>query len=105
MYGLYIVFGFVFVGIVVLFAIYYSNAMKMTSYTEARVVSASEQVVRDEKERREETRLVCQYTVRGQDYTIEHTVRGMNAKSYPPGRKVTVWYNPNAPEMAKIKHA
>ncbi|HET6248663.1 MAG TPA: DUF3592 domain-containing protein [Tepidisphaeraceae bacterium] len=103
--GLYIVAGFVFVGIVVLFVIYYSKGMKMTSYTNCTVVQANERVVRDAQERREETHLICKYSVRGQDYTIEHTVRGMNAKAYPPGKELTVWYNPNVPEMAKIKKA
>jgi hypothetical protein len=56
---LYIVAGFIFVGIVIIFAIYYSKTMKMTSYTVGEVVTAQERVVRDERERREETTLVC----------------------------------------------
>jgi hypothetical protein len=103
MSALYIVAGFVFVGIVVLFVIYYSKSMKMTSYTACRVVTAEERVVRDERERREETHLLCTYSVRGEEYKIEHVVRGLNARAYPPGRELTVWYNPNVPQMAKIK--
>jgi hypothetical protein len=101
--ALYIVVALVFVGIVVLFSIYYSKGMKMTSYTAAEVVTAEDRVVRDEHERREETLLVCKYSVRGQEYRIEHILRGRNAKAYPPGRELTVWYNPNVPEMARIK--
>jgi hypothetical protein len=103
MYGLYIVAGFIFIGIVVLFVIYYSKGMKMTSYTTCTVVQADERVVRDERERREETHITCKYSVRGIDYTIQHAVRGLNARAYPPGRELTVWYNPNSPEMSKIK--
>ena len=40
MLPLYIVVGFVFLGIVVLFVIYYSKGMKMTSYTDCQVVKA-----------------------------------------------------------------
>ena len=101
--ALYIVAGFVFVGIVVIFFIYYSKGMKMTSYTNCEVVTSEDRVVRDEHERREETHLVCKYSVRGQEYKIEHTLRGRNAKAYPPGRELTVLYNPNVPEMARIK--
>ena len=85
MYGLYIVAGLVFVGIVVLFVIYYSRTMKMTSYTNCTVVRSEDRVVRDEKERREETHLTCKYSVRGEEYTIAHVIRGLNAKAYPPG--------------------
>ena len=59
--------------------------------------------MRDANERREETHLHLTYNVRGEEYQIEHTVRGLHAKAYPPGREITVWYNPNVPEMAKIK--
>jgi hypothetical protein len=103
MSALYIVAGFVFVGIVVLFVVYYSKAMKMTSYTTSQVVHAEERIVRDEHERREETVIVCKYSVFGKDYEISHVIRGRNAKAYPPGREITVWYNPNEPEMARIK--
>lgn len=101
--ALYIVGGLIFVGVVVLFVIYYSKTMKMTSYTAGEVVRAEERVVRDERERREETTIVCKYSVRGKDYEIEHVVRGLNARAFPPGREMTVWYNPNSPEMARIK--
>ena len=105
MFALYIVGGFIFVGIVIIFSIYYSKGMKMTSYTAGQVVRAEERVVRDATERREETRIVSKYSVRGHEYEIEHVIRGLNAKAYPPGRTITVWYNPNSPEMAKIKQA
>ena len=101
--ALYIVAALVFVCIVILFRIYYSQTMKMTSYTPCQVLRAEDRVVRDETERREETLIVCKYSVRGQEYEIEHIVRGHNAKAYPPGRELTVWYNPNVPEMARIK--
>jgi hypothetical protein len=101
--ALYIVVGFVFVGIVIIFFLYYSKGMKMTSYTNCQVVSAEERVVRDANERREETHLLCKYSVRGEEYQIAHVVRGLNAKRYPPGSELTVWYNPNVPTMAKIK--
>ena len=101
--ALYIVAGLILVGIVVLFTIYYSRTMKMTSYTSCEVVRAEDRVVRDEHERREETFLVCKYSVRGEEYQIEHVIRGHNAKAYPPGRELTVWYNPNVPKMARIK--
>ncbi len=103
MFPLVIVGGFIFVGVVVLFVIYYSRSMKMTSYTDAEVVRAEERVVRDEKERREETAITAKYSVRGEAYQIEHVVQGMKAKIYPTGRKLTVWYNPNNPNMSKIK--
>jgi len=92
----------VFVGIVVLFGIYYSRRMKMTSYTTAEVVRAQERVVRDERERREETVIVCKYLVRGKPYEIESVVRGKNAQRYPAGKKLTVHYNPNVPNMARL---
>ena len=101
--ALYIVAGLVFVGVVILFVVYYSRTMKMTSYTACQVVRAENRVVRDERERREETVLTCKYNVRGKDYEIQHVIRGQNAKAYPPGRELTVWYNPNVPEMARIK--
>src|ERR1700678_436484 len=101
--ALYIVAGLIFVGVVVMFVIYYSRTMKMTSYTACEVMQAEERVVRDEHERREETVIVCKYSVRGKDYQIEHIIRGHNAKAYPPGKELTVWYNPNVPEMARIK--
>jgi hypothetical protein len=101
--ALYIVFGLVLAGVVVLFVIYYSRTMKMTSYTSCEVVRAEDRVVRDERERREETLIVCKYSVRGKDYQIEHVIRGRNARAYPAGKELTVWYNPNVPEMARIK--
>lgn len=103
MLPLYIVAGLIFAGVVVIFSIYYSNSMKMTSYMLGEVVSAEDRVVRDENERREETVIVSRYSVHGTQYTITHVMRGRHAKAYPPGRKITVWYNPIAPEMAKIK--
>ncbi|HZK79414.1 MAG TPA: DUF3592 domain-containing protein [Humisphaera sp.] len=102
---LYIVAGFIFVGIVIIFVIYYSKTMKMTSYTAGAVVKAEERVVRDERERREETTLLCKYSVHGHDYEITHVVRGLRASAYPAGKNITVWYNPNVPEMARIKNA
>jgi len=83
---LYIVAGFIFVGIVIIFVIYYSKTMKMTSYTA-------------------ETTLLCKYSVHGHDYEITHVVRGLRASAYPAGKNITVWYNPNVPEMARIKNA
>ena len=97
--ALYIVGGLVLVGIVVLFVIYYSKTMKMTSYTNAEVLRSEDQVVRDDQERREETLIICSYVVRGENYQIEHRIRGRNAKAYPPGKTLTVWYNPNIPSM------
>src|SRR5947208_1466181 len=101
--ALYIVVALVFVCIVILFRIYYSKTMKMTSYKSCEVVRAEDRVVRDETERREETFILCKYSVNGKEYEISHIIRGHNAKAYPPGRNLTVWYNPNVPEMARIK--
>lgn len=103
MFPLYVIAGFIFVGVVIIFAIYYSKSMKMTSFTEGQVVSSEDKVIRDERERREETHLVCSYSVRGVDYQIPHVIRGHLARLYPPGRSIIVWYNPTSPEMAKIK--
>lgn len=100
--ALYIVAGMVLVGIVVLFAIYYSRPMKMTSYTDGEITGAVEQVVRDERERREQTVITCRYVVRGKPYTIDYTVRGKNAARYPKGRVLKVRYNPNIPNMARV---
>ncbi len=102
---LYIVAGFIFVGIVIIFVIYYSKTMKMTSYTAGSVVKAEERVVRDTQERREETELLVSYSIHGHDYEIKHVMRGLRAKNYPPGKSVTVWYNPNSPDMSRIKKA
>ena len=102
---LYIVGGLIFAGVVVIFVIYYGKSMKMTSFIEGRVISAEERVVRDESERREETALLCAYTVRGDEFQITHILRGHRAKAYPPGKPITVWYNPTEPHMAKIKDA
>src|ERR1700722_4650090 len=99
---LYIVAGFIFVGIVIIFVIYYSKTMKNTSCTDGAVVSAEGRVVRDKHECREETTLHCKYSVHGHDYEITHVVRGLRASAYPPGKSITVWYNPNVPEMARI---
>ncbi len=103
MLPLYLIGTFIFIGVVVLFRVYYSKSMKMTSYIDGEVIRAEERVVRDERERREETLIACRYSVRGQDYSIEHVLRGMRAKDYPLGRKVTIWYNPTVPRMSKIK--
>ncbi|HWE01335.1 MAG TPA: DUF3592 domain-containing protein [Tepidisphaeraceae bacterium] len=102
---LYIVAGFIFVGIVIIFVVYYGKTMKMTSYINGAIVKADERVVRDQQERREETVLVCKYSIRGKDYEIIHVMRGLRADAYPPGKSIIVWYNPNVPEMARIKNA
>lgn len=103
MFVLYIVGGFIFLGVVIIFCVYYSKSMKMTSYIDGEIVRSENRVVRDERERREETLLICKYSVRGHDYQIERTIRGNRAKLYPPGKKIVVWYNPTSPHMAKIK--
>ena len=102
MFGLYIVGGMVLAGAIVLVFMYHQESLKMTSSTTGEVVSADQREVREADERREETVLVCRYTVAGQAYTIERVLPGRQATRFPAGRPLSIRYNPGAPERSRI---
>ncbi|MDB5331946.1 MAG: hypothetical protein JWP03_3097 [Phycisphaerales bacterium] len=76
--------------------------MKMTSQTAGQVLRSENRVVRTETERREETVIICRYTVHGKEYEVERILRGRQAKRYPVGKQLTIRYNPAEPEMSDI---
>ena len=103
MVALYIVVAMVLIGALALTALYHHDALKMTSSTTGQVVSADQREVRDEKERREETVIVCRYQVSGRDYQMTKILRGRQAPRFPAGRELPIRYNPGHPEMARIE--
>jgi hypothetical protein len=102
MFALYIIMGWIVIGTAALTYLYYRKGMKMTSRTMGRVISATDREVRDDRDRRDETVVICKYTVGGRDYEISLVFRGRTADRFPSGREVPVWYNPGDPKMAKI---
>ncbi|HSU69008.1 MAG TPA: DUF3592 domain-containing protein [Tepidisphaeraceae bacterium] len=102
MIAIYIVLGMAVVGALFLVAFYHQKNLKMTSQTTGEVVRSEQREVRDEKERRDETVVVCRFTVNGHTHTIERIVRGRWASRYPVGRSLTVFYNPADPGMARV---
>jgi hypothetical protein len=103
MIGIYIVVGMALVGAIALMLFYHQKHLKMTSKTTGQVVKVEQREVRDERERRDETVIVCQFTVNGHQYTLEKTLRGRLAGRYPAGRTLAVWYNPADPQMSRIE--
>jgi hypothetical protein len=102
MFALYIILFWVIVAIVILTRYYYSKDMKMTSTTTGVVVSAENREVRDQYGRRDETVVVCEFSVGGREYRVVKVFRGRNAEKYPAGRKLPVRYNPADPGMARV---
>lgn len=102
MLGLYIVVGMVLVGAIALVVLYHHDSLKMTSSTNAQVLSADEREVRDENERRDETIVTCSYTVGGREFQMQKILRGRQASRFPAGRPVPIRYNPGHPEMARF---
>ena len=102
LFPLYIIMGWIVIGTAALTYLYYRKGMKMTSHTMGRVVSATDREVRDDRGRRDETVVVCKYSVSGRDYEISLVFRGRTADRFPNGREVPVRYNPGDPKMAKI---
>ena len=102
MIGIYIVLGFFIVGAVLLVFFYHQRRLKMTSVTSGRVVSSAQREIRDEKERRDETVVVCAFNVAGREYRLEHVLRGRQAARFPAGKSIPVYYNPSDPLMSRI---
>lgn len=102
MFGIYIVLGMVIAGAIVLVFFYHQKNLKMTSQTTGEVVRAEQREVRDEKERRDETVVVCRFSVHGHTYTIERILRGRLAARFPVGKPIPVFYNPADPEMSRL---
>ncbi len=102
MVGIYIVLGFFIVGAVVLVVFYHQRRLKMTSVTAGRVVKSEQREVRDEKERRDETVVVCTFQVAGREYRLEQVVRGRKAAVFPVGKSLSVYYNPSDPNMSRM---
>ena len=102
MIGIYIVLALAVIGAIALTAFYHKPDLKMTSQTTGKVVRSEQREVRDERERRDETVLVCQFVVNGQTHTIERVVRGRWTARYSVGRNLTVFYNPADPEMSRV---
>lgn len=103
MIGIYIVLGMAIVGAVALILFYHQKRHKMTSHTLGQVISSEEREIRDDRERRDETVVVCEFTFNGQRHTIKETVRGRLASRYPAGKSIPVWYNPADPEMSRVE--
>jgi hypothetical protein len=104
-FALYIILAWVVIGIVSLTYFYYRKDMKMTSSTTGRIISSSHREIRHDRGRRNETVIVAQYTVAGQNYELSHIFAGRNPDRFPAGRAIPVKYNPNDPKMAKIQTA
>ena len=102
MFGIYIVLGMVIVGAISLVFFYHQKRLKMTSVTAGRIVRSEQREVRDDKERRDETVIVCTFQVAGRERSIEQVVRGRQAARFPVGRTLSVYYNPSDPEMSRI---
>ena len=102
MLGVYIVTGLILIGAVLMVVFSHHRFFKMTSSTAGEIVRSEQREVRDEHERRDETVVVCRYTVHGKDYEIERTLRGRLADRFPPGAKIPVRYNPAEPHIADI---
>jgi len=102
MFALYIIMGWIVLGIVVLTYFYYRKDLKMTSSTTGEVISATNREIRNDQGRRDETVVVARYTVSGREYELSHVFLGKSADRFPAGRSVPVKYNPSDPKMAKI---
>jgi hypothetical protein len=102
MIALYLILFWILIAIVLLTRYYYSKDMKMTSTATGSVVSAENREVRDDRGRRDETVVTCQFTAGGKDYQVTKVFRGRNAERYPAGRKLPVRYNPADPAMSRI---
>jgi hypothetical protein len=103
MLGIYIVAGMALIGAVFLVAFYHQKRLKMTSQTVGQIIRSEQREIRDERERRDETVVVCAYAVNGKQFTIEQILRGRQASRYPVGKGLTVYYNPGIPEMSRIE--
>lgn len=105
MFALYIILGWVLIGIVALTYFYYRKDLKMTSRTTGHVVSATRREVQLANSRREETVVTAQYIVGGKTYELAHVFPGRDPSRFPAGMRVPVKYNPSDPKMAKIPTA
>lgn len=102
MLGVYIVTGLILVGAVLTVVFSHHRFFKMTSSTAGEIIRSEQREVRDENERRDETVVVCRYTVHGKDYEIQRIMRGRLADRLTPGKKVSIRYNPAEPDMADL---
>lgn len=102
MFGLYIIAAWLFVGAVVLVILYHRKTFKMTSTATCEVIRAEEREVRTERERRDETLVVCRYVAWGNEFTIERVFRGRQAERFRAGTKLPIRYNPADPSMSRI---
>ncbi|HEY8750729.1 MAG TPA: DUF3592 domain-containing protein [Tepidisphaeraceae bacterium] len=82
--------------------LYLTDTRRMTSHTDARVVSSEQKVIITEDERRTETEIVARFTALGREIELKRVVRGERAKQFPPGSTVPVRYNPGRPWMADL---
>jgi hypothetical protein len=102
-YGFMIITVVFAIGLGILLAKFYlTDQRRMTSNTIARVVSAEQRVVIDEKARRTETEVVASFTAGGHEHTVKRVLKGERARQFPPGREVPVRYNPGRPWMAEL---
>ncbi len=99
---LYIVLGFFIAGAILLTCLYHRKEIKMTSTTTGQVISATQREIRTTDLRRDETIIVCSYSVAGHTYQLQHTLPGRKASRFPPGAPLTIRYNPTVPKMARI---
>jgi hypothetical protein len=81
---------------------YLTDTRRMTSHTNATVVSAEQRVIVTETERRTETEITARFTAAGREVELKRILRGERAKHFPPGSHVPVRYNPGRPWMAQI---
>lgn len=102
MFVLYIILGMLVAGWLFATLFYFRTTARMTSVATAEVVSSSERVIRDEKGRRDETVVVCRFSVHGKEYNVEVLLRGQRARHYPIGRPIPVRYNPADPTMSIV---
>ena len=102
MLGVYIVTGLILIGAVLMVLFSHHRFFKMTSSTSGEIVRSEQREVRDETERRDETVVVCRYTVHGKAYEIQRIMRGRLADRLTPGKKVAIRYNPAEPDMADL---
>jgi hypothetical protein len=89
-------------GSVVLVKLYFANTRRMTSRVAGAVVRAEPRVTIVNDRRKAETVLTVKYVVGGRELELTHVLEGERAQHFPPGRPVTVRYNPAAPEMAAV---
>ena len=82
--------------------VYLTDTRRMTSHTNATVVSAEQRVIVTEKERRTDTEITARFTAAGREVELKRVLRGERAKHFPPGSAVPVRYNPGRPWMAQI---